>query len=107
MRSNMPAPMSRSIVIGSTPSAAGWIGNFDQNHSDVNLFSPPASVRAGRLSMDRILEIREQIIRSRRLPALVIGLTLCILGLTIGWSCLHLREKIRAQIANHDGEILH
>ena len=57
--------------------------------------------------MDRILEIREQIIRSRRLPVLVIGLTLCILGLTIGWSCLHLREKTREQIANHDGEILH
>lgn len=57
--------------------------------------------------MEKVLQMRQQFLRSRRLPALVIGLTLAILGLAIGWSCLHLREKIREQIANRDGENLY
>src|SRR5947209_16611968 len=56
--------------------------------------------------MERVLQIQRQFLRSGRLPWLVIGLTLAILALTIWWSGLHLRAKIRDQIANHDGEVL-
>jgi len=57
--------------------------------------------------MEQVTQIRQERPRGWRLPALVIGLTLCILGLTIAWSSTRLREKTREQIANHDGEILH
>ena len=56
--------------------------------------------------MEKVLQLQRQVLGSRRLPLLVIGLTLSILALSIGWSFLRLREEIRAQVVNHDGEIL-
>ena len=56
--------------------------------------------------MEKVAQFQQQLLRSRRLPALVIGLTLGILALAIWWSCLLLRQKTREQIANRDGEIL-
>jgi signal transduction histidine kinase len=44
--------------------------------------------------------------RSRRVLVLVIALALTVLGGTLAWSALKLRERIRAQVAARDGEIL-
>jgi signal transduction histidine kinase len=44
---------------------------------------------------------------SKRLPLLVMGLTLAILGGTILLATGQLRQKIRAQIASRDSEVLH
>jgi signal transduction histidine kinase len=57
--------------------------------------------------MERIRQMGQQFLRSRHLPVLLICLTVAILGLTIFWSDLRLRQRIREQIVNHDGEILH
>ena len=56
--------------------------------------------------MEKVLQLRQQVLRPGRLRWLVIGLTLAILGVTIWWSGLHLRSAIRDQIANRDGEVL-
>ncbi len=57
--------------------------------------------------MERVLHIQKLLLRSRRLPWLVAGLTLLVLAGTILLASLQLREKIREQIASRDGEILH
>lgn len=48
-----------------------------------------------------------QSVRTRRVPALVMGLALLIVGATITGTLLYLRQKIRAQIASRDGEVLY
>ena len=45
-------------------------------------------------------------LRSRRLPWVLIGVTLAILAGTILFATLQLRAKIREQIAGRDGEVL-
>jgi signal transduction histidine kinase len=57
--------------------------------------------------MNRIQQIEQAGSRSRRLPALVIGLALAVLAAVVGLSTLQVRERIREQIAGRDGEVLH
>src|SRR5271169_4172862 len=47
-----------------------------------------------------------QLFRSRWSLTVGIGLALAVLAAAIAWSTLHLRQHIRAQIANRDGETL-
>jgi hypothetical protein len=56
--------------------------------------------------MQRQAQSEGRFLRSQRSLALGIGLALAVLGATIGWSGLRLRQQIRAQIANRDGETL-
>lgn len=57
--------------------------------------------------MDRIQQIEQAVLRSRRLPALVIALALAVLAGVVVLSALQVRERIREQIAGRDGEVLH
>lgn len=57
--------------------------------------------------MNKLLQIQQALLRSRRLPLLVLGLTLAILGSTILLASWQLRQKIRDQIARRDAEVLH
>src|SRR5216110_2508187 len=57
--------------------------------------------------MDKITQIEQLLLRSRRLVWGLIGVTLLILGSTIVGASLQLRAKIREQIAGRDGEVLH
>ena len=57
--------------------------------------------------MDKITQIEQLFLRSRRLVWGLIGVTLVILGATIVGASLQLRAKIREQIAGRDGEVLH
>ncbi len=57
--------------------------------------------------MDRIQQIEQAVLRSRRLPALVIGLALAVLAGVVALSTLQVRHGIREQIAGRDGEALH
>jgi signal transduction histidine kinase len=57
--------------------------------------------------MHKVLHLQQLLLRSRRLPLLVIGLTLVILGGTILWASLQLRQKVRDQIIRRDAEVLH
>lgn len=56
--------------------------------------------------MEKVLQIQRLLLRSRRLPWVVIGLTLAILGGTILLATLQLRAKVRKQIASRDGLVL-
>jgi signal transduction histidine kinase len=47
-----------------------------------------------------------ELFRSRWSVVLGIGLALAVLAAVVGWSTLHLRRHMRAQIANRDGETL-
>src|SRR5436190_8362942 len=58
-------------------------------------------------SMERITQIEQLFLRSRRLPWVLIGVTLLILAATILLASLQLRAEIRKQIAGRDGELLH
>jgi signal transduction histidine kinase len=49
----------------------------------------------------------QQILRSRRLPALIVGLTLAVFGVSIYFGTIHLRKKIQAQIVRRDADILY
>ncbi|HMJ66920.1 MAG TPA: sensor histidine kinase [Candidatus Binatia bacterium] len=49
----------------------------------------------------------QQILRSRRLPALIVGLTLAVFGVSIYFGTLHLRKKVQAQIVRRDADILY
>ena len=57
--------------------------------------------------METIRRIHQRLLRSRRLPAAGIGLTLLILASTIVFGTHQLRVKIRAQIVGRDADILH
>ena len=57
--------------------------------------------------MEHITQIEQLLLRSRRLPWVLVGVTLAILGATILLASLQLRAKIREQIAGRDGEVLH
>ena len=57
--------------------------------------------------MDKITQIERLLLRSRRLPWVLIGVTLAILAATILLASQQLRAKIREQIAGRDGEVLH
>ncbi len=56
--------------------------------------------------MEKISPVEQLILRSRRLPWVLIGVTLAILAGTILFATLQLRAKIREQIAGRDGEVL-
>src|SRR5256885_16112773 len=58
-------------------------------------------------SMERITQIEQLFLRSRRLPWGLIGVTLFILAAAILLASLQLRAEIRKQIAGRDGELLH
>ena len=47
-----------------------------------------------------------RLVRSRWAQALGIGLALAVLGVTVLWSTLRLRQNIRAQIVSRDAETL-
>ncbi len=57
--------------------------------------------------MDRIQQIERAVLRPRRLLALVIGVALAVLAGVVAVSTLQIRQRIRAQIAGRDGEVLH
>ena len=57
--------------------------------------------------MEAIRQVQQRLLRSRRLPAAGIGLTLLILAGTIVFGTLELRARIRAQIVSRDADILH
>jgi signal transduction histidine kinase len=57
--------------------------------------------------MEAIRKVQQRLLRSRRLPAAGIGLTLLILAGTIVFGTLQLRARIRAQIVGRDADILH
>lgn len=57
--------------------------------------------------MEKIAHLRQLVLRSKRLPGLVLGLTLLILTAATGLTTWQVREGIRQQIARRDGEVLH
>jgi signal transduction histidine kinase len=57
--------------------------------------------------MERVRHIQRQFLRSKRLPLLLIGLTLAVMAGTILAGCLRVRERVREQIAGRDGETLY
>src|SRR5262245_43398043 len=57
--------------------------------------------------MEKVAQIQQLLLRSKRLPWVIIGLALVILGGTILVGRQQLREKIRGQLIERDGEILH
>src|SRR5258705_6530950 len=54
-----------------------------------------------------MIRFPQQILRSRRLPALIVGLTLAVFGVSIYLGTIHLRKKIQAQIVRRDADILY
>ena len=56
--------------------------------------------------MENISPIEQLLLRSRRLPWVLIGVTLASLAGTILFATLQLRARIREQIAGRDGEVL-
>jgi signal transduction histidine kinase len=57
--------------------------------------------------MSRLLQMERWLIRSRRWSWLVVGLVLGILGLAIGLTVQQVREGIRRQLTDREGEVLH
>jgi signal transduction histidine kinase len=57
--------------------------------------------------MERIHQIRRLLLRSRRLPWVVIGITLAIMGGAIFLTSKQTRSRVRAQIIGRDREILY
>src|SRR5258706_16346561 len=57
--------------------------------------------------MEAIRQVQQRLLRSRRLPAAGIGLTILILAGWIVFGGLQLRARIRAQIAGRDADFLH
>ena len=56
--------------------------------------------------MERMLQIRKLLLRSRRLPWVVIGLTLAVLAGAIAVTTEQTRQRIRSQMVGRDGEVL-
>jgi signal transduction histidine kinase len=56
--------------------------------------------------MERVLHIRKLLLRSRRLPWVVLGLTLAILAGAIALTTEQTRQRIRNQMVGRDGEVL-
>src|SRR5262245_40078805 len=56
--------------------------------------------------MERILQIQKLLLRSKRLPWVVLGVTLAILGVVIVLTTQQTRLRIRAQIAGRDAAVL-
>jgi signal transduction histidine kinase len=57
--------------------------------------------------IETMVPFPQQILRSRRLPALIVGLTLAVFGATIYLGTIHLRKKIQAQIVRRDADVLY
>ncbi|HWN95533.1 MAG TPA: HAMP domain-containing sensor histidine kinase [Methylomirabilota bacterium] len=57
--------------------------------------------------MKKLASIQQLLMRSRRMPWLVVALTLAILGGTIFVARQQLRSKVRDQIVGRDAEVLH
>jgi signal transduction histidine kinase len=57
--------------------------------------------------MESLLRLPQQVFRSRRLPLLIIGLTLAVFGGAIWLGAIQLRKNIRAQIVGRDADILY
>lgn len=57
--------------------------------------------------MEKVAQIQQLLLRSKRLPWLIISLALVILGGTILVGRQQLRDKIRGQLIERDGEILY
>ena len=57
--------------------------------------------------MEKVRNIGDLLVHSRRLSVLVIGLVLAVLAAVIALTTLQVREGIRGQIAGRDGEVLH
>ena len=49
----------------------------------------------------------QQLFRSRRLPVMIVALTLAVFGASIWFGTILLRENIRAQMVGRDADILH
>src|SRR5690242_20942396 len=56
--------------------------------------------------MERVLQIQKLLLRSRRLPWVVIGLSLAVLAGAIGVTTEQTRQRIRNQMVGRDGEVL-
>ncbi len=56
--------------------------------------------------MERMLHIRKLLLRSRRLPWVVVALSLAILAGAIALTTEQTRQRIRKQMAGRDGEVL-
>lgn len=54
--------------------------------------------------MNKVVDMRQQFLRSKRLPFFVISLTLAVLAGTILAGSLRLRARVREQIAGRDGD---
>ncbi len=65
------------------------------------------TVENGADEMEKRAQIEQLLVRSHRLAALVITLTLAVLAATIFFTTRQLRATIREQIAGRDGETLH
>jgi signal transduction histidine kinase len=57
--------------------------------------------------MERIRNIEEALVRSRRVAALVIVLALAVLAGVVTITTLQVRQRVREQIAGRDGEVLY
>jgi signal transduction histidine kinase len=57
--------------------------------------------------VERLLQIQTLLLRSRRLPWVILSASLVILGGAIVLTTAQTRARIRAQLAGRDGEILH
>src|SRR5688572_9927505 len=57
--------------------------------------------------MEKLASIQQLLLRSRRLPWVISGLTLLILGGTVFIARQQLRDKVRDQILGRDAEVLH
>src|SRR5262245_22080064 len=57
--------------------------------------------------MERILQIKKLLLRSKRTPWILVFLSLAILAGAILVTTQQTRTSIRAQIAGRDGEVLH
>src|ERR1044071_6133388 len=57
--------------------------------------------------MERLATIQQLLLRSRRLPWLIIALALAVLGGTIFVAGQQLRGRVREQIIGRDGQVLH
>lgn len=57
--------------------------------------------------MEKVLHIQKLLLRSRRLPLVVMALTLVILAAAITLSTVETRRRIREQISGRDGRMFH
>jgi cobalamin synthase len=57
--------------------------------------------------MERVLHIHRLLLRSRRLPVLILALTLGILAGAILLTSLETRRRLREQIAGRNGDFFH